>query len=146
MSSRPPGYADRRSNGTTDSDGTQRPRAGAGSGASQASADPRSGRSSQPGFTNPAHKRSASGNPRPASRAVEERRTEKFTVTTREKLISRTRSSDGRPKDAVQQDKERRKTKEASRPRQPEAKLRESKSEPLPSEGRLYHVLCMPAN
>ncbi|KAK0751027.1 Spc98 family-domain-containing protein [Schizothecium vesticola] len=38
------------------------------------------------------HKRSASGNPRPTSRVVDERRTEKVQVTTRETLVSRTRS------------------------------------------------------
>src|SRR6266566_790293 len=49
------------------------------------------------------HQRTASGNPRPASRAAEERRTEKVLVATRETLVARTRSPDRRsapaPKD-----------------------------------------------
>ncbi|KAK0718227.1 Spc98 family-domain-containing protein [Lasiosphaeria miniovina] len=46
--------------------------------------------------TSQAHKRTASGNPRQTSRSVEERRTEKVQVTTRETLVSRTRSPDRR--------------------------------------------------
>ncbi|KAK4165989.1 spindle pole body component alp4 [Cladorrhinum sp. PSN259] len=42
------------------------------------------------------HKRSASNNPRSTSRSVEERRTEKVQVTTREALIARTKSPDRR--------------------------------------------------
>ncbi|KAK3987822.1 spindle pole body component alp4 [Cladorrhinum sp. PSN332] len=42
------------------------------------------------------HKRSTSNNPRSTSRSVEERRTEKVQVTTREALIARTRSPDRR--------------------------------------------------
>ncbi|KAI1823118.1 Spc98 family-domain-containing protein [Xylaria intraflava] len=135
MSSRLSGYADRRANGTTDSDGNQRPRTAAASTTSAAPppADSRSGRSSQPGFTNPPHKRSASGNPRPAGRVGEERRTERLTVTTREKIVSRKRSPDRRSKEAAAQSEwGGRRTKEAPKSRQPEAKLKEAKSEPLP--------------
>ncbi|TRX98335.1 hypothetical protein FHL15_000980 [Xylaria flabelliformis] len=134
MSSRLSSYADRRSNGT-DSDGNPRPRAGAsfsGTGRTSAdSRDSRTGRTSQPGYTNPPHKRSASGNPRPASRTVEERRTERLTVTTREKLITRTKSPERRPKEPVQPERERWRPKEAPKSRQPETKPKETKSEPL---------------
>ncbi|KAJ8105361.1 hypothetical protein ONZ43_g7455 [Nemania bipapillata] len=134
MTSRLSSYADRRTNGTADSDGNPRPRAAAGSsGTPYASADSRSGRSSQAGFTNPAHKRSASGNPRPANRTVEERRTERLTVTTREKLVSRIRSPERRPKEPAQPEKDRRRPKETPKARQPETRLRETKAEPLPT-------------
>ncbi|KAI1437185.1 Spc98 family-domain-containing protein [Xylaria sp. CBS 124048] len=133
MSSRHPGYTDRRTNGTSDSDGNQRPRTAVGASASFSSiaqtSDSRSGRSSQPGSTHPPHKRSASGNPRSVGR-TEERRTEKLTVTTREKVVSRTRSPDRRTKDAAAQPEwDRRRTKEASRSRQPEAKAKEPRAE-----------------
>ncbi|KAI1276746.1 Spc98 family-domain-containing protein [Xylaria sp. FL0933] len=134
MSSRLSNYAERRTNSGTDSNGSHRPRAGgASSSAAQPAADSRSGRSSQAGFTNPPHKRSASGNPRPGSRIVDERKTERFTVTTREKLITRTRSPERRPKEAAQPEKERWKQKEAPRRRQSEAKPKETKSDPLPT-------------
>ncbi len=60
--------------------------------------DPRRpGPSPQPGPSGTAHKRSASGNVvRPASRAVEERRTERVHVTTKETLVTRTRSPERR--------------------------------------------------
>ncbi|KAI0406123.1 Spc98 family-domain-containing protein [Xylaria palmicola] len=134
MSSRLPGYADRRTNGTNDSDGNPRPRAGtAFSSAAHTSTDSRSGRSPNPGSTNPSHKRSASGNPRPSSRTVEERRTERMTVTTREKLISRTRSSERRPRETAQPEREKWRSKEVPKPRQPETKPKETKSESLPT-------------
>ncbi|KAI2635241.1 Spc98 family-domain-containing protein [Xylaria nigripes] len=135
MSSRLP-YADRRTNGT-DSDGNQRPRTAAVSsaaspGTAQAPTDSRSGRSSQSSSSNPPHKRSASGNPRPMGRTAEERRTERMTATTREKVVSRAKSPDRRSKDvAAQPEWEKRKSKEASKSRQSETKLKESKSEPL---------------
>ncbi|KAI0413589.1 Spc98 family-domain-containing protein [Xylaria grammica] len=135
MSSRLSGYADRRTNSTADSNGNQRPRPGGGAASSTAHApgDSRSGRSSQPGYTNPPHKRSASGNPRPTSRMVDERRTERLTVTTRERLISRTRSSERRSKETAQPERERWRPKEAAKPQQPDTKLKETKSEPLPT-------------
>lgn len=52
--------------------------------------------SPQPSNISAAHKRTASGNPRPTSRTVEERRTERVQVTTKETLVSRTRSPDRR--------------------------------------------------
>ncbi|KAI1351367.1 Spc98 family-domain-containing protein [Xylaria sp. FL0043] len=132
MSSRLSNYAERRTNSGTDSNGSHRPRAGAASSsAAQPAADSRSGRSSQAGFTNPPHKRSASGNPRPGSRVVDERRTERLTVTTREKLITRTRSPERRPKETVQPERERWKQKEAPRWRQSEAKPKETKPDSL---------------
>ncbi|KAI0815773.1 Spc98 family-domain-containing protein [Xylaria sp. FL0064] len=134
MSSRLSNYAEPRTNSGTDSNGSHRPRAGAASSsAAQPAADSRSSRSPQAGFTNPPHKRSASGNPRPGSRIVDERRTERLTVTTREKLITRTRSPERRPKETAHPERERWKQKEVPRRRQSEAKPKETKSDPLPT-------------
>ncbi|KAK3390494.1 Spc98 family-domain-containing protein [Podospora didyma] len=66
-----------------------------------------------------AHKRTASGNPRQASsRSVDERRTERVQVTTRETLVSRTRSPERRSASS--------RTSDAPRPRPPEPKPREA--------------------
>ncbi|KAI0525921.1 Spc98 family-domain-containing protein [Xylaria bambusicola] len=129
MSSRPSNYAERRTNSTAESNGNQRPRAAAASSA-QPAADSRTGRSPHTSFTNTAHKRSASGNPRPGSRIVDERRTERMTVTTREKLITRTMSTERRPKETAQPERERWRSKEGSKPRQTETKHRESRPDP----------------
>ncbi|KAI0396346.1 Spc98 family-domain-containing protein [Xylariaceae sp. FL0594] len=123
MSSRLSSYTERRTN---DSDGTQKQRAGASSRAAHGHTDlrdSRSGRSPLSNSTNPPHKRSASGNPRPASRIIDERRTGRLTVTTREKLITRTRSPE----------KDKWRPKDVSKRRPSEAKSRESKAEPLPT-------------
>ncbi|KAI0430167.1 Spc98 family-domain-containing protein [Xylaria sp. FL1042] len=134
MSSRLSNYAERRTNSATDSNSSHRTRTGAASSSTaQPAADARSGRSPQAGFTNPPHKRSASGNPRPASRVVDERRTERLTVTTREKLITRTRSPERRPKETVQPERERWKQKEVPKRRQSETKPKETKSDPSPT-------------
>ncbi|OIW31767.1 hypothetical protein CONLIGDRAFT_572794 [Coniochaeta ligniaria NRRL 30616] len=85
--------------------------------------------SPQPSNVSTSHKRTASGNPRPTSRAVEERRTERVQVTTRETLVSRTRSPERRS--ATASGDRRRAPAEDQRPRAPEAKPRESKVEPL---------------
>ncbi|KAI1386258.1 Spc98 family-domain-containing protein [Hypoxylon trugodes] len=134
MSSRASNYSERRTNGTNDNDSNTRPRGAAASSASAHTARPsqhqhdqRSTRSPQASHTNPAHKRTASGNPRPASRSTEERRTERVTVTTKEKLISRTRSPERRSKDAPPPEKW--KSKETAKPRPPEPKPKDSKSE-----------------
>ncbi|OTB03294.1 hypothetical protein M426DRAFT_321862 [Hypoxylon sp. CI-4A] len=126
MSSRVSNYSERRPNGTSDNDSNPRPRANAQT-SRTSQPDQRNTRSPQTANINPAHKRSASGNPRPASRATEERRTERVTVTTKEKLISRTRSSERQPKDAPLPD--RRKSKDMAKSRQPETKPRDSKLE-----------------
>lgn len=76
------------------------------------------------------HKRTASGNARPTNRAVEERRTERTQVTTRETLVSRTRSPERRSATATGD--RRRATAEESRQKAPEARHRESKTEPQP--------------
>ncbi|KAI2636970.1 Spc98 family-domain-containing protein [Hypomontagnella submonticulosa] len=139
MSSRVSTYSERRTNGTSDNDSNPRPRAGAGAGAgghasghtSRSSQDQRGTRSPQAAYINPAHKRTASGNPRPASRSTEERRTERITVTTKEKLISRTRSPERRSRDAPPPEK--RKSREVTKSRQSETKLRDSKSEQPPA-------------
>ncbi|KAI1322989.1 Spc98 family-domain-containing protein [Xylariaceae sp. FL0255] len=90
MSSRLSQYTERRTNGTPESDNQRPRRPGATSRASQA--ESRNGRSPQPNLTNPAHKRLALGHARPTSRTLDERRTERLTITTREKLITRTKS------------------------------------------------------
>ncbi|KAL8407956.1 hypothetical protein RB594_006673 [Gaeumannomyces avenae] len=92
----------KRANGAADRAGPQRPRVSAND-SFRSDRDPRYREASpqpglQPGFssTNTSHKRSASGNLRPSSRTVEERRTEKTHVTTRETIVSRTRSPNRR--------------------------------------------------
>ncbi|KAI1658419.1 Spc98 family-domain-containing protein [Daldinia decipiens] len=132
MSSRVSNYSERRTNGTSDNDSNPRPRASThASRASQSQHDQRSTRSPQTANINPPHKRSASGNPRPASRTAEERRTERTTVTTKEKLISRTRSPERRSRDAPPPEK--RKSKEVPKPRQSDTKSRDSKPDAPPT-------------
>ncbi|KAK8051317.1 Spindle pole body component [Apiospora rasikravindrae] len=126
MSSRVSNYADRRSNGNSIDNAnatSSRPRMASGNHSFRAEhRESRSGPSSQPGgsFTSTAHKRSASGNPRPASRSADERRTERATITTREKLVSRAKSPERRSRDYGPS--ERWKTKEPSRHRATESK------------------------
>jgi len=83
------------------------------------------GPSPQAAFAQTSHKRTASGNPRPSSRAVEERRTERVQVTTKETLVSRTRSPERR---AAQAEKAR--NVDASKQRAPETRPRETRPEP----------------
>ncbi|KAI2624391.1 Spc98 family-domain-containing protein [Hypoxylon sp. NC1633] len=138
MSSRLSNYTERRTNGTSDNDSNPRPRAAAAGHAShthsargsQQDQNQRGTRSPQAAHTNPAHKRTASGNPRPASRSTEERRTERVTVTTKEKLISRTRSPERRSKDAPPPEKWR--PKEPAKSRQAETKSRDAKPDTPP--------------
>lgn len=92
----------KRANGAADRAGPQRPRVSAND-SFRSDRDPRYREASpQPGLqsgfssTNTSHKRSASGNLRPSSRTVEERRTEKTHVMTRETVVSRTRSPNRR--------------------------------------------------
>ena len=91
--------ADKRANGTAAAPdkATSRPRM---SGHESFKSDTRESRRHVPspdsGVSNPAHKRSASGNFRPSSRTVDERRTERVQVTTRETLVTRTRSPERR--------------------------------------------------
>ncbi|KAI0009729.1 Spc98 family-domain-containing protein [Xylariaceae sp. FL0662B] len=133
MSSRVSSYPERRTNGTTDHDAANPPRPRPTVHNRRASqTDPRATRSPQTAYTNPAHKRSASGNPRPASRSTEERRTERVTVTTKEKLISRTRSPDRRSRDPPPQEKWRPKERERQHSRPADAKLRPPEPE-IPS-------------
>ncbi|RYP38161.1 hypothetical protein DL767_002678 [Monosporascus sp. MG133] len=122
MSSRPSNHSEKRINGNPDHDGQSRPRPRVDRGRPPPSA--------QPVYTNPAQKRSASGNPRNASRSAEERRTERATVTTRERLISRTKSVERRPQDTAPPEKW--KMKESAKMRPPETKSRESKQEAPP--------------
>lgn len=130
MSSRLPNQPEKRVNGNLDKDGQARPRA-----ARVERSDSRSGPSPQPAYapyTNPAHKRTASGQSRPMNRSsTEERRTERATVTTKEKLTSRTRSIERRSKEPAPPEK--RKMKEPVKTRPPETKSKEPKQEPPPS-------------
>ncbi|KAI0020551.1 Spc98 family-domain-containing protein [Xylariomycetidae sp. FL0641] len=144
MSSRLSHYPERRTNDTPDNDPNARPRPpGAGGPISRASLhDSRPARSPQPGYTNPPHKRSASGNPRPASRVNEdrrayeerkppdERRTDRYTVTTKEKMISRMKSPEMNSREPP---REKWRPKEPPRSRQAEARPKEPKADPLPT-------------
>ncbi|KAI6087981.1 Spc98 family-domain-containing protein [Hypoxylon rubiginosum] len=122
--------SERRTNGTSDNDANPRPRAQA-RGSQQE--QQRSTRSPQSSFTNPAHKRTASGNPRPASRSTEERRTERITITTKEKLISRTKSPERRSKDAPPPEKWRSKEPTKSRQSETKAKAKDVKPDGPPA-------------
>ena len=84
-------------NYNSQNDGPPRPRARVGRSESRPS--PSHHHQHQQSYTNPPHKRSASGNPRPVSRSHDERRTERTTVATKEKLVSRTRSGERRPRE-----------------------------------------------
>ncbi|KAJ9131568.1 Spindle pole body component [Pleurostoma richardsiae] len=128
-------YADRRTtNGAAagDKGGGARPRMSAHDSfkSQQWDAKQQKAPSPQPGFSATSHKRTASGNPRPSSRATEERRVERHVVTTRETLVSRTRSPDRRNGQA-----ERPRPGPAEKQRAPaEAKTREPRQEaPIPA-------------
>ncbi|KAH9887099.1 Spc98 family-domain-containing protein [Xylariomycetidae sp. FL2044] len=129
MSSRLSNHTERRTNGNPDSDANPRPR-GTGMGAGTARSSRAESRSA---FTSTAHKRTASGSTRPASGsgAANEKRTERVTITTKERLISRTKSPERRPKEPVVQEKWR--SKEAPKPRQHETKSREARPETAPT-------------
>lgn len=120
-----PTYPDRRHNGTA------RPRMSAQDSVRSDRSDPRyrDTASPQPGYPGTSHKRTASGNPRPAGRttaaATEERRTEKTHVTTREVLVSRTRSPERRSAAPAPKDKARAADTPKARPA--ETRARESK-------------------
>ncbi|KAK4193942.1 spindle pole body component alp4 [Podospora australis] len=107
---RPPTFADKRSSGVaaTASAASSRPRmampdAGGSFTQNQSSSQqqqhqhpPKTSTNTSSRYHAEAHKRSTSGNPRSTSRSVEERRTEKVQVTTRETLMTRTRSPERR--------------------------------------------------
>ncbi|KAK6081013.1 spc97 spc98 family protein [Seiridium cupressi] len=137
MSSRLPNHPDRRTNGSADNATTNgassRPRMNTARNSNGERNGPRGVDSPQSGYssntTNTAHKRSASGNPRSLSRAAEERRTERVTVTTREKLISRAKSPERRAtRDSAPPEKW--KAKETARPRTAEGRQKEPAVEP----------------
>ncbi|KAK3318371.1 Spc98 family-domain-containing protein [Apodospora peruviana] len=150
---RPPPYAEKRSanaNGATTDRATPRARMPAPDGSARGnnsfnSGDPRADRDARrPGHAqgqpqtsayastsasaSASHKRSASGNPRPASRTVDERRIEKVQVTTREMLTTRTRSPERRS--ATASDKSR--ATDVPRQRPPDTRPRESRAEAPP--------------
>ncbi|KAI5926164.1 Spc98 family-domain-containing protein [Camillea tinctor] len=136
MSSRPSQYPpERRTNGT-DNGNPSRPRAGTtghtGHTPRPSEGDPRRARSPSRAYSTHAHKRTASSNHRPASRGLDERRTERVTVTTKEKLMSRTRTPERRSKESAPQEKWRSKETAKSR-QQPEVRRRESRPEPPPT-------------
>jgi gamma-tubulin complex component 2 len=122
--------AERRTNGSNDNanpSANSRPRMTSGHSFKTDRNDPRGVPSPQPGFTGTGHKRTASGNTRPVSRATEDRRTERVTVTTREKLVSRTRSPERRTRDSAPPEKW--KGKDVVKPRPAEAKQKEPQVE-----------------
>ena len=131
-----PSHPDKRANGVATPD-TARPRVSAHDSFRGDFSDPRhreaSPQSSYAGTTS--HKRTASGNPRPASRATEERRTEHVKVTTRETLVTRIRSPERRngpaPKEKVRPGDG-----GAKAPRPTETRANESKAEPPPGTPR----------
>lgn len=125
-------YTDRRAtNGTSAAGDKARPRMSAhDSFKSQQSEAKQKAPSPQPQFAGTSHKRSASGNPRPASRATEERRTERHVVTTRETLVSRTKSPDRRSAAAAPSAKSR--GTDGERQRASEAKVKDARAEPPP--------------
>ncbi|KXJ92291.1 spindle pole body component alp4 [Microdochium bolleyi] len=134
MSSRPLQHPDRRTNASASTEGSAQPRSQqqpSVAGRATSRSERRVPSPREP-YTNPAHKRSASGNPRPASRSTEERRMERVTVTTRDRLISRTRSPDRRPNDTASP-AERWRSRDPPRQRATDAKSREPKVE-KPSE------------
>ncbi len=85
------------------------------------------------------HKRSASGNPRPTSRLVDERRTEKVQVTTRETLVTRTRSPVRRSAPD-----ERTRAPDGQKQRAPEPRPREARPEPSPQGTHYSPFLSLP--
>jgi gamma-tubulin complex component 2 len=98
---------------TATENGSQQPRApSAQTGSKNERPDPRRTQSPQPSATSASHRRGPSGSQR-SKREVEERRTERVLVTTRETVISRTRSPDRRS--AVPQQPERTRPPEPSR-------------------------------
>lgn len=92
-------------------------------------------------FASTSHKRSASGNPRPTTRTTDERRTEKVQVTTRETLVSRTRSPDRRNSAAQ---RERTKATDGAKMRPPEPKVKDQKPEPAPQG--MFAIFCVSEN
>jgi gamma-tubulin complex component 2 len=108
-------HNDRRANGTADPDRSRPRMSGAGGHANPASAG-RTGPSPQPQtsshYAGTSHKRSASGNPRPISRAAEERRvderkTQRTYVTEVETVVRRTRSPERQERRPVQTERSR---------------------------------------
>lgn len=87
--------------------GSTQPRGSVQQGASRSEKqDPKQPQSPQPSATSNSHKRTASGVQR-SSRGVDERRTERVQVTTRETLTSRTRSPERRPGSTQPQERSR---------------------------------------
>jgi gamma-tubulin complex component 2 len=82
---------------TATENGSQQPRApSAQAGIKSERPDPRQTHSPQPSASGASHRRAPSGSQR-SKREIEERRTERIQVTTRETVTSRTRSPERRP-------------------------------------------------
>lgn len=107
---------------TANENGSQQPRAPSGLGGSKVErSDPGRTQSPQPSSVGAGHRRAPSGSQR-LKREVEERRTERVQVTTRETVTSRTRSPDRRS--AVPQQPERTRPSEPSRQYAPDNRPR----------------------
>ena len=98
--------------------------------------DTRQTQSPQPSASGTSHKRTASGSQR-QNRGVEERRTERVQVTTRETLTSRTRSPQRRPTSTVQP-QERPKPAEVSRAYSGDSRPKSVKTEA--PQGSLFFI------
>jgi gamma-tubulin complex component 2 len=121
---------------TTNDNGSAQPRAPSGqTGGRGERLDPRRMQSPQPSASGTSHKRTASGSQR-TNRAVEERRTERVQVTTRETLTTRTRSPDRRPAPSAQPS-ERQRPAEPSRAYSGDPRPKPGRPETLP-QGKTY--------
>lgn len=119
---------------TTNDNGSAQPRAPSGqTGTRGERVDPRRTQSPQASASGTNHKRTASGSQR-TNRGVEERRTERVQVTTRETLTTRTRSPDRRPAPSAQPP-ERQRPAEPSRAYSGDPRPKSSKPE-TPPQGR----------
>ncbi|KAF4625933.1 hypothetical protein G7Y89_g12230 [Cudoniella acicularis] len=94
---------------TTNDNGSAQPRAPSGQQGSVRNErpDPRRPQSPQPSVSGTTHRRTASGQQR-THRGVEERRTERVQVTTRETVTARTRSPERRPASSMQPERQQR--------------------------------------
>jgi len=120
---------------TTNDNGTAQPRAPSGqTGGRGERLDPRRTQSPQPSTAGPSHKRTASGSQR-TNRGVEERRTERVQITTRETL-TRTRSPERNSAPSAPPP-ERQRPAEPSRAYSGEPRPKPSKPDTLP-QGQFY--------
>lgn len=126
---------------TTNDNGSARPRVPSGLGGSRDPQDPRRSHSPQTSTAGPTHGRTASHTQR-AGGGVEERRTERTKITTRETMTSRTRSPDRRPAPSAAPT-DRHKSMDAGKAQSKDAKLKPSKAESQPGTSNLCWILFM---